>query len=574
MLVKSEGIMAEKNTRIEKSTKLERLIPINAPRLIDLKQEAELLGVNIQTDIAAVKPEDGPVFLGYQQRWFDDESQICIAEKSRRTGLTWAEAGRNVITSAKPRRRGGRNTFYVGSKQEMALEYIAACALFARAFNQLAKADVYEQTFWDNEKNEEILTYMIRFPKSGFKIQALSSRPSNLRGLQGDVVIDEAAFHESLDELLKAALALTMWGARVRLISTHNGVDNLFNQYIQDAREGRKDYSVHRITIDDAIADGLYQRICYVIGQHWTPEAEKKWRDDLYKNASSKEDADEEYGCIPKKSGGAYLSRPLIEAAMTQARDIPILRFEAPEDFESWTAYQREAEIETWCQDNLLPLLDGLNPADRHSFGEDFARVGDLTCFVPLAVTPELTKRECFRVELRRVTYDQQRQVMMFILERLPRFIGAAFDATGNGGYLAEAARLHFGPDMIDCVMLSTKWYAEWMPKLKGEFEAQNLTVARHQTTLDDLQSIKVVNGIPQIDKGRTKDSGAKTTGARRHGDFAVALCMANRASYMEGFVLDDESCQAIPERTRAVENANDNDDPDDNYHEFERGCW
>ncbi|BDG85321.1 hypothetical protein TUM13189_28810 [Citrobacter koseri] len=219
------------------------------------------------------------------------------------------------MTAAKPRRRGGRNVFYVGSKQEMALEYIAACALFARAFNQLAKADVWEQTFWDSDKNEEILTYMIRFPNSRFKIQALSSRPSNLRGLQGDVVIDEAAFHESLDELLKAAFALTIWKARVRIISTHNGVDNLFNQYIQDAREGRKDYSVHRITLDDAIADGLYRRICYVTGQEWSPEEEKVWRDALYKNATSKEDADEEYGCIPKKSGAhtsaAYsLKRP------------------------------------------------------------------------------------------------------------------------------------------------------------------------------------------------------------------------------------------------------------------------
>ncbi len=69
-------------------------------------------------------------------------------------------------------------------------------------------------------------------------------------------MIDEAAFR-SLDELLKAAFALTMWGACRWIISTHNGVDNLFNQYIQDAREGRKDYSVHRITLDDAIADGL-----------------------------------------------------------------------------------------------------------------------------------------------------------------------------------------------------------------------------------------------------------------------------------------------------------------------------
>ncbi|HFK8885371.1 TPA: hypothetical protein ACG2UE_005057, partial [Escherichia coli] len=180
------------------NTRENNLKALHAPRKIDLRKEAELLGVNIVTDIGEAQPRNEPVFLGYQRRWFEDESQICIAEKSRRTGLTWAEAGRNVMTAAKPRRRGGRNVFYVGSRQEMALEYIAACALFARAFNQLAKADVWEQTFWDSDKKEEILTYMIRFPNSGFKVQALSSRPSNLRGLQGDVVIDEAAFHEAL----------------------------------------------------------------------------------------------------------------------------------------------------------------------------------------------------------------------------------------------------------------------------------------------------------------------------------------------------------------------------------------
>ncbi|HIC0019253.1 TPA: hypothetical protein ACWZI0_004573, partial [Escherichia coli] len=87
-----------------------------------------------------------------------------------------------------------------------------------------------------------------------------------------------------------------------------------------------------------------------------------------------------------------------------------------------------------------------------------------------------LRKRECFRVELRNVTYDQQRQILLFILSRLPRFTGAAFDATGNGGYLAEAARLIYGPEMIDCVNLTASWYQEWMPKLKGEFEAQNIT--------------------------------------------------------------------------------------------------
>ncbi|HAT1683954.1 TPA: hypothetical protein I8Y21_004716 [Klebsiella oxytoca] len=561
------------------SDEQKRVVALTPPRRINLAEQKALLGVDVPDSLDL--PENMPVLLGYQKKWFEDESQVCIAEKSRRTGLTWAEAGRNVITAAKPRRRGGRNVFYVGSRQEMALEYIAACALFAKAFNELAQADVYEQTLWDKDKKEEILAYMIRFPNSGFKIQALSSRPSNLRGLQGDVIIDEAAFHESLDELLKAAMALTMWGARVRIISTHNGVDNLFNQYIQDAREGRKDYSVHRITLDDAIADGLYQRICYVTGQDWSPEAEKKWRDDLYRNAPSREDADEEYGCIPKKSGGAYIPHALIELAMV--RGIPILTFEAPEDFLSRAAWLRESEIHTWCEAHLKPLLTALNERSRYSFGEDFARRGDLTCFTLLEITEDLQKREAFRVELRNMPYQQQRQIMLYILERITRLIGAAFDATGNGDFLAEAALERFGPEMVDSVQLSAKWYGEWMPKLKAEFEDQNIFVARHQTTLDDLRHIKVVAGTPQIDKGRTKDENATAAGSRRHGDFAVALCMANRAAYMEGFVLDDAACQALPARGRALEDAEDRghffmtpeeEDADSAYHEFDRGCW
>ncbi|WP_339615235.1 hypothetical protein [uncultured Gilvimarinus sp.] len=551
------------------SDKQGNLTPTNTPRKINLAEEMELYGVVVPEDIADAVPGGDAVFLRYQQKWFEDESQIMLAEKSRRTGLTWAEAGRNVINGAKPRKRGGCNTFYVGSKQEMALEYIAACALFAKAFNELAEADVYEQTFWDTGKKEEILAYMIRFPKSGFKIQALSSRPSNLRGLQGDVVIDEAAFHESLEELLKAALALTMWGNKVRLISTHNGVDNAFNTYIQDSREGRKDYSIHRITLDDAIAQGLYKRICYVTGQTWSPEAEAKWRSDLYKNAPNQESADEEYGCVPKKSGGNYLSRVLVEAAMVADHSVPIYRYEAPADFESWTSQQREDEISKWCLDNLLPELNALNKNDRHVFGEDFARSGDLTVFAPLAIKPNLRKRTPFVVELRNLTYQQQEQVMKFIIKRLPRFGGAAFDATANGGYLAEQAALEFGTGMIDQVQLSQAWYAEWMPKLKGEFEDFNVEVPRHQNILDDLLHIKVVNGIPLIDKGRTKDTETGKGKGRRHGDFAVALAMAIRASWMQSGEID---WRAVPKHSRGFDNA---DDPDnDDFLIPEQSAW
>ncbi|UZT80650.1 hypothetical protein OF113_11585 [Ectopseudomonas chengduensis] len=530
---------------------------LTKPRKIDLAAELELHGVVVPQDMADAVPEKEGVFLPYQQRWFDDTSQIMIGEKSRRTGLTWAEAGRNVINAAKPRRRGGCNTFYVGSKQEMALEYIAACALFARAFNEMAQADVYEQTFWDDGRREEILAYMIRFPKSGFKIQALSSRPSNLRGLQGDVVIDEAAFHESLEELLKAALALTMWGNKVRLISTHNGVDNAFNSYIQDAREGRKDYSIHRITLDDALAQGLYKRICYVTNQEWSPEAEKQWRDKLYKNAPNIESADEEYGCVPKKSGGTYIPRILIEQAMVDDHSIRIYRYEAPEGFEQWTPEMREADIRAWCEENLAPELARLSPRNRHTFGEDFARRGDLTVFTPLQIDPLLRKRVPFEVELRNLTYEAQRQVLFYICDALPRLSGLAFDATGNGGYLAEQAALRYGAGLVDQVQLNLAWYALWMPKLKGELEAFNLQIARHQTRLDDLLSIKVENGVPVIEKGRTKDLQSQDSKAKRHGDSAVSLAMAVRASFMEGGAIE---FTALPRHSRGFDNVDDND--------------
>ncbi len=94
--------------------------------------------------------------------------------------------------------------------------------------------------------------------------------------MQGVVVIDEAAFHEYLAEVLKAALALTMWGAKVRIISTHNGSENLFNELITDSRAGRKRYSVHTITIEDACRDGLYQRICQVVTKKRGHRKQKK----------------------------------------------------------------------------------------------------------------------------------------------------------------------------------------------------------------------------------------------------------------------------------------------------------
>ena len=44
-----------------------------------------------------------------------------------------------------------------------------------------------------------------------------------------------------------------MWGGQVIIISTHDGAENPFNELIQDVRAGNLPYSLHRITLDDAL---------------------------------------------------------------------------------------------------------------------------------------------------------------------------------------------------------------------------------------------------------------------------------------------------------------------------------
>ena len=53
--------------------------------------------------------ETPAALMGYQQRWVADDSPLKVIEKSRRTGLTWAEASDNVLTAASNRNAGGQN---------------------------------------------------------------------------------------------------------------------------------------------------------------------------------------------------------------------------------------------------------------------------------------------------------------------------------------------------------------------------------------------------------------------------------------------------------------------------------
>lgn len=500
-------------------------------------------------ELSGVASEEAPpaALLPYQQEWIADEAQLKIAEKGRRIGLTWAEAADDTLIAAS---EGGSNVFYISAAEDMAREYIEAVAMWARAFDYAA-SEISEGLFDDGSDGTDpakryIKTFEINFPATGRRVRALSSRPTNLRGKQGVIVLDEAAFAPDLAALLKAAMAMLMWGDKVRIISTHDGVENPFKQLIDEVRAGKKgppaEANVHLIPFKRAVADGLFQRVCLRRGREWSPEAEAKWAEQAYRFYG--DDSAEELDAIPSQSGGAYLSLALIEQRMTSTPppDGPVIvRGKWDDAFAYLPEDVRVHAIRGWCEENLAPHLARLKPLLRHVFGQDFARNRDQSVINVLEEDTDLTRRPRITVELANCPFSSQQQILEYIVERLPRFRGGAMDATGNGAALAEAMAQKCGVEMIEQVKLNDAFYLAHMPKLKAALQDGTLVdLARDEAHRDDLRAIRQVKGVPKVPDGDTQSAAARAAAAdggtklRRHGDFAIALFLAVYAFFRE----------------------------------------
>ena len=471
-------------------------------------------------------PED--ILLPYQRAWVADTSQIKIHEKSRRIGISWAEAADAALYAAQ---KNGGSVYYLAYNMDMTRSFVEDTAWWASWYN-LAAGEMQEKVI--QNEGEDVKVFEIVFD-SGHKVQALPSTPRNLRskGAPGErAVLDEFAFVDDPKGLLKAAVAFTIWGGSIRIISTHNGENNAFNETIEQARAGRKPYSVHRVTFREAIDQGLYKRICLVTGDDWSPEAEEEWMQDVYDFYG--DDADEELDVEPAESKGRYLSRLVVRRAMNE--DIPVKRLSLEDDFAARPSHERRSRVQEWCDYELLPHLQAADEHLKSYFGQDFARHGDLSALIPAQQGEDLVLRSLFCAELRNVPYEQQKQILFYILDRMPRLTHAAFDATGNGGYLAEVAMQRYGSSRVTQQKLNNAWYLEWMPKYRARLEDRQLVLPGHVDILDDHSDVIRHRGIPKVPQGQTRKG---SDGGQRHGDTAVAGCLLSYAGEQEGAPID-----------------------------------
>ena len=475
------------------------------------------------------------VLLPYQARAVSllesTAARVLVIEKSRRIGLTWGLAAYAVLRAGREKSAGGMDAMYISYSREMTREFIDACAMWARAFS-MAALEVDELLFegGDAEGDRSIQAFRIRFA-SGFEIMALSSAPRGLRGKQGLVIVDEAAFVDSLPELLKSAMAFLIWGGQVVICSTHDGVENPFNQLVQDILSGRSKFKHMRIDLDQALREGFYARRCLIKGDVWTAEGEAEFRQEIIDFYG--DGADEELFCIPSQSSGTWLPGPLIEARMVS--DGPILRLELPGDFLHRTRLERAVLLAPFIKE-LADAVVTLDLKQQFAFGFDFARVADLSVGVLLSIEARLKRHQRLVFELRNVPGDEQKMIVAAVLDAVKsRLVGAAFDATGMGWTVAEDMGRKFGlresdesSGLVWAIKFTEEWYRLQMPPLKTAFEDDMIAISPDAEHLSDLRLVKIVRGIPRVPATREGEKGK-----RRHGDYAIALALAHFASRM-----------------------------------------
>ena len=373
--------------------------------------------------------------LPYQSAWLRDASGIAVMEKSRRIGISWAEALGSVRHVA--RRNEPGNVYYQSYAKDMTAGFIGDCAEWAETIQGAASA-IGEEAF--EEGGRTTWSYRIQ-AATGKEIVAMTSAPRGFRsrGRPRDrAVIDEAAFVDDLGAVLKAVRAFRVWGGQVRIVSTHNGEHSEFAKLCRAVREGTQPGSIHKVTFRDALDQGLYRRICSITGEAWSPEAERQWEADI--RAEYGEDAAEELDCVPATGAGHWLSWPLIHGA-----------------------------------ENALAGLPDLYARGPTYIGVDVARRRDMFVIVVVEqVGDVLWVREI--VEARGIKFSEQDALLDEAVGRY-RPIRVAMDQTGMGEKPVEDAKLRYGETRVEGVLMSTPRRLDVATALREVMEDSRLRI-------------------------------------------------------------------------------------------------
>jgi len=431
------------------------------------------------------KSKKGRVLLPYQERWRRDQSDFKLWPKSRRIGATYAESNDATMLRLSGRRKV--DYWFTSADESAAYEFCEYCRFWIRTAD--AVADHYTEEIEDPETKRTATAFVLRF-RSGCRITAMTSSPRRFRSKGGDVGLDEFDYHDDPEAMWDAAASTATWGDWIRVLSTHNGEGTLFHRYRQMAerraagkpKPGDIPFSLHVVTIQDAVNEGLVEKINQVRGTKFTREQFLARCRSMCRN---QDQWNQEYMAIPSIDSTAWLPYELIEGCESDQAGQP-----------------------------------GLAADGQRYIGADIGETEDRTVIWTLErVGDVLWTREVlvFTDEPLRVKQEA-------LLQRLrqARVVRACIDATGVGAQIAQEAR---ATGKGEAVKFTVAVKDELASPLRGLFEDKRIRVPSSSEIREDLHSIRMTRtaaGNPRFDAQRSEAG---------HADRFWALALACHAA-------------------------------------------
>ena len=414
-------------------------------------------------------------FLPYQEAWINDDSPLKVAEKSRRVGFTYASSYRMF---QKCMRRGKGFTQWVSSRdrltaQELIRDYIAMWCKLANVAAQGLTGENVEVI--DTER--DITAFVCSFP-NGARIVSLSSTPEAFAGKGGDVFLDEVDLHRDSGALIDMAYPCIMWGNQLEMVSAYRvdgSKDTPFARLVAEAKKDNPQHaSLHRVTIHDAVAQGLVEKINAKSGRHQTRE---EFLQQTRAGCRTLAAWESQFECKVQDAGGKLLPVKVLAPCEMDAADI--------------------ADIERRFPD--APRFAGFDIARRRhaSAWSEWLKVG---------VSYFLVCRETFHD----MEFEAQRKFIESRMSRSARRISRlAMDATGLGMETAEWAAKTW-PGRVDGVNLESHRRHELCMMFQDWFLTGTAKIPADAALRDDFSTPYVktnANGslrviVPEFDGG------------------------------------------------------------------------
>lgn len=419
------------------------------------------------------------ILLPWQQEWVADQSRFKIGMWSRQTGKSFSTACEAVVDCA--RQPSGTNDLWVvlSAGERQALEWMERAKKWSKAVK--ATVDSYDEL--RDSANALLSRAEIKFA-NGARIVAIPANPDTARGYAANLILDEFAIHERPFDIWAAiypSITNPLAGEkRLRIVSTPKGRGNKF----ADLWEHNENYSKHKVTIEDAVALGLFGK---------DPKAAAEKLRELREGVDDDDIWAQEFMCEFIDNSSVLLPYEILgKCESTDIKD-----------------------------DNASALYIGMDVGRRHDLSviTTAVKLGDVLTVLEVDI-------------LRKMPFADQLDVLVGKASAA-RVQGVCIDSTGIGAMLAEEAQKKLG-SKCQGVDFNVKTKGEMYGLMRRRFEERSMRIPVDRELREDLHSVQrlvstggtVTYSAPRNDDGHSD----------RAASLALAIRAANATPYIKPF--------------------------------------